>query len=203
MAKNTKNQTLEVTTLQAVALFEALGFKTARKWDPDRLQAKLAEIDEAPNDLGDEALNELVDKILGADKIVVIAPEAEEPEPEEPEAEEPEAEEAEPEEPEAPKTKKGKGKGKAAPAKTGKTKTPAKKAGTGKPKVGVISTIIDCLKSKPHTKDQLLAVLTKKFPDREPDGMKQTINIQVPSRLKTDKDLKVVRDDKGRYSIKA
>lgn len=107
--------------------------------------------------------------------------------------------------------------GKSSKKKSGKKKNPPKNppkkaekkaekakssnAPTGK-KPGVIATIVECLEKKPCTHEQILAVLTKKFPDRNPDQMAATIKVQVPSRLRKDKGLKIDRDDKGRYAIK-
>lgn len=76
-------------------------------------------------------------------------------------------------------------------------KAPAKAKGTG-----VIATIIELLKGKAMTKAALLKKLVKKYPDRSEDGMKATINCQVPGRLSKEKGLKVKKDDKGRFSIK-
>jgi hypothetical protein len=81
----------------------------------------------------------------------------------------------------------------------------AKKAGKGGkgglPKVGIISTIIELLTKKAMTKDEVLAALVKQFPDRSADGMKSTLNIQVPGRLTKDKGLKFTKNDKGAFKI--
>ncbi|WP_286764260.1 MULTISPECIES: hypothetical protein [Rhodopirellula] len=82
-----------------------------------------------------------------------------------------------------------------------KPKTAAKtKPTSSKPKgTGVIATIIEVLskatKTKPVTKDALLTQLEKRFPDRAPEAMKRTINCQVPSRLLSDKQIKVQSND--------
>jgi hypothetical protein len=52
---------------------------------------------------------------------------------------------------------------------------------------GVVETIAKCLLSasekKPITKEQILAKLTKTFPDRDVEKMRATINAQVPGRI--------------------
>jgi len=60
------------------------------------------------------------------------------------------------------------------------SKKNSKKA-KGKP--GVIKAIIGALKNGPITKESILKQLINNFPDRPSEGMKKTINIQVPSRL--------------------
>lgn len=81
-------------------------------------------------------------------------------------------------------------------------KNPAKKPGKGKGKkkqgeaakpewersrVGIIETILQRLckasKDKPVTKQEILDVLRKKFPDRKASAMLSTINHQVPGYL--------------------
>jgi hypothetical protein len=86
------------------------------------------------------------------------------------------------------------------------TSTPKKstKASTGKKSIqkpGVIAYIVDCLvKSgeKGITKDQILARLTKKFPDRDPEKMKKTVQVQVGSRINKEK-FPVQRLEGGKY----
>ena len=127
-------------------------------------------------------------------------------------------EEDEEEEEEEPKPKRGgkktagkkttaKGKGKAAASKS--TKGTTKKAKTAKSKEprkpGVIATIAKhvekATKRKPISKEQLLEILVDEFPDRESDSMKRTIDVQLPARLRKEKDLNIVRNDKGSYYI--
>ena len=65
---------------------------------------------------------------------------------------------------------------------------------------GVVASIIEFLtkasKTRPLTKDQLLAKLAKRFPDRAESSMLRTINCQVPNRLWTDKEIEVQKNDK-------
>lgn len=65
---------------------------------------------------------------------------------------------------------------------------------------GIIAYIVECLKKKPHTKQELLAKLTKKFKDRKPEAMIKTIHCQVPSRLKAK--YKITKDKDNRFKIK-
>lgn len=51
---------------------------------------------------------------------------------------------------------------------------------------GVIATIVACIEGagkKGITKDEILAVLVKTFPEKEEKSMKSTINVQVPTRI--------------------
>jgi len=79
---------MKVEKSKAVALFVAMGFKTAGKWDAEKLTEKINLIEDAPEKpLEDEALDGLLDEILGAaGDIVVVDDEAEGDEEEEPEA---------------------------------------------------------------------------------------------------------------------
>lgn len=107
-----------------------------------------------------------------------------------------------------PEKSEGKGKGKAAgkekPAKTDKPES-GKKKGSATPGKGpgVIAAIFDILKatskSKPVTKEDILKQLGEKFPDRELDSMKATINVQIPSRMSKEKGVTIVHGDKGYY----
>ena len=55
-------------------------------------------------------------------------------------------------------------------------------------KVGVISTIIEMIsRDKGASKEEMLKVLTDKFPDRDPAGMSKTITIQA-NRHKSSKE---------------
>jgi len=67
-------------------------------------------------------------------------------------------------------------------------------------KVGVIAIIIKAIIPKHRTKKQILAKLEKVFPERSPEKMMKTINVQVPSRLRKDKGLTIEKTDKG-YKI--
>ena len=67
-------------------------------------------------------------------------------------------------------------------------------------KAGVIDCIIASLKKGPISKKGLLKNLTKKFPERDPEKMIKTINVQVPTRLRNEKGFKIEKTEKG-YTI--
>jgi hypothetical protein len=78
-------------------------------------------------------------------------------------------------------TKKTKTATKKPAAKTAKGSTPANKP-------GVISTIVEMIsREEGASKDEILKILVKKFPDRDPDGMSKTIIIQA-NRNKSSKE---------------
>ena len=81
--------------------------------------------------------------------------------------------------------------------KTAAKKAAVKKTANGSTSVnkpGVISTIVDCIsKERGSTVDETLAVLTRKFADRDPAGMRKTAMIQS-NKQKTSKE---VVDDRG------
>lgn len=66
---------------------------------------------------------------------------------------------------------------------------------------GVIASIAEFLcaasKAKPITKDQLLAKLVKRFPDRGEAQLKTTLNCQLGARIEKGKGIKITRDDDG------
>lgn len=85
---------------------------------------------------------------------------------------------------------------------SGKNPKPKSGAGSKKsPHPGVIATIVKTIErsgEKGVTKEQILKVLTKTFPDREERAMKNTINVQVPSRISKEK-FPVERTENGTY----
>jgi hypothetical protein len=94
--------------------------------------------------------------------------------------------------PEQPKKKKGKKNKPVAEAKPAKKKTvstPSEK------RPGVISCMIEMLRAadskNPVTKAEILAELCTRFPERTESAMKSTLNMQVPSGLRTEKGLEV------------
>lgn len=84
-----------------------------------------------------------------------------------------------------------------------KTEEPEKKEKKekGERKEGVISTIISLIKKGPITKEKILKELERKFPERNVDGMKKTLHIQLGGRLAREKNLKIENTEKG-YKIK-
>jgi len=66
---------------------------------------------------------------------------------------------------------------------------------------GVISTILEIIKSGPHSKAEILAELKQAFPDRDEKAMKATINAQLPNRLAKDKKVTISKNDAGQYFV--
>jgi hypothetical protein len=77
-----------------------------------------------------------------------------------------------------------------------KTPKADKTAGEKKPKgPGVISTIIECIsKDKGASADEIVAVLTKAFPNREPESMRKTVLIQAAKNCSS----KEIHETRGR-----
>lgn len=247
MAKVT---TVQVLRAHAIAILSALGKKVAKKSvTNDTLTEQIMELEEAPQEMGSEELNNLVDAIFGADAVEVVdeLEEGEEAEAEEEEVEEvdleeldrkqlkafikdneldikvmksmsdddirtaiaaasegdEEVEEAEEEETTT-KTSKKKTSKKAAKKTSKKAAKTSKKAAKKAtiPRVGIITTIVELLTKKAYTKAELLEALKTRFPDRPEKGMMHTITCQVPNRLKSEKDLNVVKLKDGRFKIK-
>lgn len=91
------------------------------------------------------------------------------------------------------------------PAKEKKEKAPKKEKEPKKP--GVIDTILASLKAaskdSPLTKKDIVKKLVKAFPARAEDSMAKTVNVQVPTRLGTDREVKVKTVDLGEGKGKA
>lgn len=72
-------------------------------------------------------------------------------------------------------------------------------------KVGVIATIESLLrassKTAPITKEQILKTLTKTFPDKDPESMRKTINVQVPKRISEEKGLNIKKTEDGEFYV--
>lgn len=85
-----------------------------------------------------------------------------------------------------------------------KTEEPEKKEKKTREKKGegVVATIISLIKTKgPITKEKISKELEKKFPERNAEGMKKTLHIQLGGRLAKEKNLKIENTEKG-YVIK-
>jgi len=66
---------------------------------------------------------------------------------------------------------------------------------------GVISTIFNIVSDKgPITKEKILALLEKKFPDKDSNSMLGTIKVQLPGRMSKEKGVNIVNTEKG-YQI--
>jgi len=180
---------VKVSMKAAVKLFVDLGFPTAKKWSSSRLQKKvegLPDIVDEDTDAGDSQplLEQILTALDDGDGVDLVAHEDSVDVADVPDKK---------------ATKKAPKSAAKAPA-----KAPAEDNGKAPKKVGVIATIIECLngatEKKPVDKPTILEGLVKRFPDRKAEGMMSTINIQVPSRLKTDKQI-VVSKGEGGYWI--
>jgi hypothetical protein len=84
-----------------------------------------------------------------------------------------------------------------APAeKVEKPKGPKKEAGPGI--IKTIITLIEKAGKKGITKEAILAELLETFPEREEKSMKNTINVQVPSRISKEK-FELGKTEDGKY----
>ena len=205
---------MKIKDTSAKKIFKALGFQTADSWDCVRLQKKINKLPEIIQDdveIGDEKLMRLVDRILDTIQIgkeVIVAKKKSDKKAEKTNTKKSSGKTKKSKLDKATgKKKKGGGakKDKSEKSKKDKSKKSKSKAtGTKKnkmKKVGVIATIVECLENGPVSKETILKKLCKRFPDRPEEGMKRTIGIQVPTRLRSDKDLDVQRNDKGKYYI--
>jgi hypothetical protein len=70
---------------------------------------------------------------------------------------------------------------------------------------GVIATIAETVSKSGKagvSKEEILAVLKKAFPDRDPAGMAKTIRVQLPTRIVKGR-FEVVKTEDGKYRRKA
>ncbi|MBN2829091.1 MAG: hypothetical protein JXR56_02090 [Candidatus Cloacimonetes bacterium] len=69
---------------------------------------------------------------------------------------------------------------------------------------GVIGTIFTLVSESGKTgisKADILAKLVEMFPDRSEDSMKNTINVQVPSRLSREHNIKIEKLENGNFVV--
>jgi cobalamin biosynthesis protein CobT len=107
--------------------------------------------------------------------------------------------EDEEEDPPAKNTSKGK--------KTGKAEKSAESPGKKPAGPGVIATIVSLIEGagkKGVTKEEILTALTKAFPDKKAESMKNTINVQVPNRISKERfPIEKIDGDRYRKAAKA
>lgn len=80
-------------------------------------------------------------------------------------------------------------------------KAPTKEKTNKQKRPGVIASIVEAIENageKGISKESILKILVKKFPDRQEKSMKNTINIQVPNRISKER-FKVERLKNGNY----
>jgi len=87
--------------------------------------------------------------------------------------------------------------------KDGKASKVARKPGSGgEKKVGVIASIEEILRTEgPVTKEQILAGLMKRFPQREEKSMMGTVNAQIPKRMARERGFEIVKTKEGAFKI--
>jgi len=172
---------VKIRQVALVSLFQELGFANAESWEVSKLQSRAQKIQSLLDDetgpktaKGRKLCEELVKAVEAEEEIEVMTSAA------------------------STKTAPAKG------SKKGSKKAPkaaAKPSSNGPRKVGVIDTIIECLKKgsakSPVTKEDILKALVKKFPDRRPEAMKNTVSAQVPTHLRIEKNITVKSNDNG------
>lgn len=189
-----------------VRVFEALGYKTAKNWEVERLEKKvngLSELikDSKHPDIEDSRTKKALTAILKADKVIIDKPETEKVQEVEKKTEKKESVDVPVDVPtqKKPTQKKKVSKKKSIANKKTVEKT-IKKISTKGP--GVIATIIECLKKRPTTREAILNVLVKRFPDRDKSKMETTVKCAVPSYLQRKMGLEVKENNNGSYCIK-
>jgi hypothetical protein len=196
---------MQIKRDELVGLFTALGYNTASKWSSNRLLEKVKKIDFENAEVGPEntaLLESIKTAIQNKESLTLPAVKEEDQDPakevkkqvKEPvkkklskdelaerkmmrkEVEEDQAaEEAGEDETEEDKAEEKKPQPK---------KAEAKKKGPGK-NPGIIKTIVEVLSNeKPVSREQILARLVKRFPDRSEKSMTSTVQTQVPCRLR-------------------
>jgi len=79
-----------------------------------------------------------------------------------------------------------------------KTAQPSKRRGRSP---GIGATIIETLKKGHYTKKEVHMVLVQKFPDRSARAMKNTVDSQVPTGIRKEKNIEVLKDYENKYYI--
>lgn len=209
--------TLTVKKSQAVKLFDAMGLKTAKKWDLEKLTEKINDIQEVPDKpLEDEEMDALLDELMEAEEAVVVDDDEDETtdDDEEPDEDAEDKEEEDEDEDKEDEDEDGdedededgdedeeepKKKSKKTVKKSGKNdkkdKKPKKERGES-----IDNVTVALLKQEPMSLEKLHKALTKKFPDHDSDVLLRTTRRRLTGHLQS-KGFKVHKDDKGKYSI--
>lgn len=203
---------LEVPKSKVVALFKALGFKLADKWDCDKLTKKINSLDEVPDEpFETEGLDELVDQLQDAESVLVVEDD-EELSDETTEVEddvEAEDDDIEDEKP-AKKSEKDKKSKKSKEAKTEKKEKskkdvkekPAKKETAKKDEKTVDDYTLELITSKPMTMETIIEKVIKMFPDKDADVIKKTTYRRLHGHLQKKFGVTINKSEKGAYSVK-
>ena len=190
----------------AIKLFKALGFKTAGNWTTDRLQSKLNNLPEiADEDKVGEWVQDYLDRIERADEVIIKEKEDKDMKKKKKnkgkgkkkiskatgkkvvegstkKKDKKKVSKKTDKKKKIDKKKKDKVSTKKSKGKKKTSKTTTKKTATKK--IGVIATIVECLKKGPTTRESILKVLVKRFPDRAEESMNTTVKAAVPSYLR-------------------
>jgi len=216
---------LVVKKSQAIALFEAMGFKTAKKWDLAKLTEKINEIEKGPDEpFDDEDLDALIDELMEAEEAVVLDDEVAEPDDDDEEGEdedddddaeaeddededEQEADDDDEQEDEKPKkSKKGdkvkKDKKEKKEKKDKKEKVKGEKKAGGSREKSLDKVTLGILKEGTSTLKQIVKALKKEFPDHDAETLERTTKRRVTGYLQTKYGVKITKNDDGTYKAK-
>ena len=217
-----KTKTLEVPKSQAIALLVALGFKTAKRMNCEKLTEKLNAIEEVPGEpMETEELDALIDELMNVDEAIVIEDAEEEVEDDDDEdtededvdddtdddeedAEEEDTEDADEEEEDV-KPKKGKKDKKT--KKEDKPKTKKKIVEKSKERKTRVkgksrdSVTMELLQKKPHTIEALVKAVAKEFPEDEEEKLTRITKRRVTGHLQKKYNVTITKSKKGAYSI--
>ena len=226
-----KTKTLEVSKSQAIALLVALGFKTAKRMNCEKLTEKLNAIEEVPGEpMETEELDELIDKLMNVDEAIVVedaeendddAEEEAEAEQDDEDAEDDDDEDAEDDDDEDAETedsdddeeevkpKKGKkdkkakeeDKPKPKPKTKTKIKEQSKERKTRTKGKSMDSVTMDLLKKKPITMEVLVKAVAKEFPEADEEVLTRTTKRRVTGHLQKKYNVTITKSKKGAYSI--
>lgn len=71
---------------------------------------------------------------------------------------------------------------------------------------GVIATIFSLVEKSGKvgvSKEEILNNLIEQFPERAPDGMEKTINVQLPGRMSKEKGVKITKTEKNTFVLES
>jgi len=211
-----RKEIMTLTREQAVKLLVEMGYKTAGKWNTERIQKKVDSFAELAKEeeivIEDEKMQirfKRIVKALKNGKTVMIDDAAEV------------TDETSAKPTKKKKTKKSKKKIESdvdedadedadvdegtdeEEAPTKKKKKAAKKSEKKEKSTGVIASILEFITDNgPINKAGILELLVDRFPDREEAAMAKTVQAQLPTRLMKDKNVKIIKDENKCFSIK-
>ena len=202
----------QVTMSRAIKIFEALGFKTASKWNAIKLQKKLGKLHELVEGVELDPKNlKKVNQILRAQnegkKIIVVDVDdvvaGKQREQDVKDAQKRAVTREQERKTKTVKKEKAMAKKNAKKKQAKKQAKKAVKAKDEKKKPGVIMSVLEFVKEQaPISERKILSLLKKRFPDKNVESMERTIP-RVPNYLAREKGIDVIgKDDKGRLIIK-